>query len=260
MDFSNVSIVTCFVNIYEKEPYQHKTSEWRMEQFRYIAATGLKICLYGCDKTTPYLQELVDQYPQNVKFMTLPFSFRQTPIYQMCYGEGLTFPERRNPDKDTTEYMALMNAKVEFVYDAVIKNPWNSKVFAWMDFSMAYIFGNKEATIAKMVDLLTRRNFIDRFIAFPGCWQPIPPNNVGAIINSIHWRFCGTFFIGDSESMIRLYHLYRKHFPLFLKEHKKIVWEVNFWAWLEANTDLQPVWYASDHNDRMINLPENIFV
>jgi hypothetical protein len=30
---------------------------------------------------------------------------------------------------------------------------------------------------------------------------------------------------------------------------------VNYWAWLEANTDWRPHWYISDHNDAIFNIP-----
>ena len=54
--------------------------------------------------------------------------------------------------------------------------------------------------------------------------------------------------------------MYREHYPRFLHEQKKLVWEVNIWAWLEANTDWRPDWYSADHNDRILHLPDHFFV
>ena len=258
MDNTKITFVTCFVNIYENEPYQHKNIQWRIEQFEYIASTGVQICVYGDETTTPFLIESVQKFP-NVKLLTMDTPYKETAIYKACLDPELTMPERRFENKDTVEYMALMNTKVEFVYDAIQKNPFQSQIFAWMDFSMAYIFNNKEESL-KNIKELTEKNWVETFMAVPGCWQPIPPNNCSAIVNNIHWRFCGTFFIGDKETMLQFIQIYRENFPIFLEEQKKLVWEVNIWAWLEANTEWNHQWYDSDHNDRIIKIPESFFI
>ena len=254
---NNITFVTCFVNIYENEPYQHKNAQWRIEQFEHIASTGVQICVYGDETTTPFLLESIQKFP-NVKFLTMDIPYKETEIYKACLNPDLTLPERRFHEKDTVEYMGLMNTKIEFVNDAIQKNPFQSRIFAWMDFSMSYIFNNKEESL-KYLKELTEKNWVESFMAVPGCWQPIPPNNCGAIINNIHWRFCGTFFIGDIDSMLEFIKIYREHFPLFLEEQKKLVWEVNIWAWLEANTEWKHQWYDSDHNDRIIKIPDTFF-
>ena len=196
---SSITFVTCYVNIYENEPFQHKNVPWRMEQFEYIAALGVNICVYGDENTQSYIEESAQKYP-NVRVMTMDVPYKETPLYQMCLDSELTMPERRFAQKDTVEYMALMNAKIEFVQDAINKNPWNTANFAWMDFSMAYIFGNKGESLPYLKQL-SEKKFVDTFMAIPGCWQPIPPDNCSAIVNNIHWRFCGTFFMADKESM-----------------------------------------------------------
>jgi hypothetical protein len=256
---SQVTFVTCYMNIYKEEPFQHKDVPWRLEQFEYIADLGVKIVVYGCSVTTPYLERMVEKYPNNVKLLTMDIPYDETPIYKLCMTEGLELPERRYHLKDTPEYMTLMNSKVEFVYDAAVKNPWGSRIFAWMDFSMAYIFGNKGETLPQL-KLLSLAPFVERFMAVPGCWMPIPPNNASAIVNNIHWRFCGTFFIGDRDSILEFHRIYRENYHRFIETEKKLVWEVNIWAWLEANTDWRVQWYSSDHNDRIIVLPRELFI
>ena len=256
-NYMDITFVTCFVHIYQEEPYQHKTHEWRLEHFKMIAATGVQICVYGCSETTPYLELCAQEYP-NVRVLTMDIPYQETPIYKSCLGPELTLPERRNFKKDTVEYMALMNSKIEFVYDAIQKNPWNSRMFAWMDFSMAYIFNDKPNTLEYLKNFANSK-FKETVMAVPGCWMPIPPNNSSAIINNIHWRFCGTFFMADKVSMLRFHQLYREHYDRFIEAEKKMVWEVNVWAWLEANTNWNPQWYDSDHNDRIIRIPECIY-
>jgi hypothetical protein len=48
-------------------------------------------------------------------------------------------PENRSQMKDTREYMALMNSKVEFMKDAVCRILM-ALHFAWLDFSVNYTF------------------------------------------------------------------------------------------------------------------------
>lgn len=252
-----ITFVTCYVNIYEDEPFSHKNAEWRIEQFEFLADLGINICVYGDETTLPHLEKSANKFP-NVKIITMNIPYKETPIYKTCLTDGLALPERRHEKKDTVEYMSLMNAKIEFVYDSAMKNPWKSRIFSWVDFSMAYVFGNKGESLPYL-KALSQRKFVDTFFAIPGCWQPIPPDNCSAIVNNIHWRFCGTFFIADRDSMIRFHEIYREHYPTFVREQQKLVWEVNIWAWLEANTDWQVQWYDSDHNDRIIRMPEHFF-
>ena len=253
-----ITYVSCFVKLYENEPYSHKNAAWRMEQFEYIASTNVQICLYGDVHTMPLLEGYsIARFP-NVKIMEMATDYKETPIYKACLNPDLQLPERKFESKDTVEYMGLMNAKIEFIKDAMDKNPFQSEAFAWMDFSMAYLFGNKKESL-DYIRNISDRHIKTPFMAVPGCWQPIPPNNNSAIVNNIHWRFCGTFFMGDIESLYKFFNLYREHFPLFLEKEKKLVWEVNFWAWLEANTDWNPQWYLSDHNDQIVHIPDEFF-
>jgi hypothetical protein len=48
-------------------------------------------------------------------------------------------------------------------------------------------------------------------------------------------------------------------FPLFLEETKQLVWEVNFWSWLETVQHWKPIWYPADHNDSILRIPSRYF-
>jgi len=353
---SNITFVTAFYKLYEEEdePYQHKTMEWRIENFRVLAKSGIKIIIYSCEKTREHIRILCDEFPDNLFHGSLQTPYEETEIYKMCMKKKedgspqLELPSNRNSKKDTYEYLTLMNCKIEFVKDAIIQNHWKTSYFAWMDFSMAYLFSDKENTSKLMLELndlmdtdsksslnLSERS-VDKFngltdtdskssinlsersadkfngltdtdskssinlseqsadklpshdyfadqpeenpvvdspshkeddistlkpeekmkqtrvLAFPGCWEKIPSNYYIMVKDHISWRFCGTFFMGDSQSILEMYDYYVEHFPRFTNETNKLVWEVNIWAWLEANTLWKPQWYASDHNDRLI--------
>ena len=252
----NTTFVTCFMNIYDTV-IDNRTTEWRISQFREIAETGIYICVYGCEQTMPYLREFVAQYP-NVILMDLGMSYKDLLIHKLCYEPDLSLPDCRNATKDTAEYMALMHSKIEFVYNAIKQNPWNTANFAWMDFSMSYMFKRRNGSLAWLKEL-SQLAFPSTFFAIPGCWDKINNDSVDKILNSIHWRFCGTFFIGDAESINELHNLYMEYYPKFLGEYKKLIWEVNFWAYLEGVCGWSPTWYSSDHNDRIIEITADLF-
>ena len=100
-------------------------------------------------------------------------------------------------------------------------------------------------------------NFISEpFIANSGCWNKC--SNVEVLKNDVYWWFCGGFFIGDKNSLLSFYDVSISHFEEFLKSTEKIVWEVNYWAWLEAYGYISPIWYTADHNDSIINIPKQV--
>jgi hypothetical protein len=70
-----------------------------------------------------------------------------------------------------------------------------------------------------------------------------------------YWRFCGGFFLADKESFLEFHDLFFDKYPDFLRQHKRLIWEVNYWAWLEHECGWSPNWYAADHNDSIINIP-----
>ena len=250
------TFVSCIVKLYETEPFEYKNIEWRIEQFKKIARKKIKIVLYLDTSTFFYFNNIISEFP-NVCFLFL--DFKETTIYKECKREYLELPSNRNEKKDTNDYLALMNSKIEYIKDAICKNVWNSNYFAWFDFSMAYLFNNLDDTLSKM-EKMQHIQKDKTFLFIPGCWNKL--NNNQFILNSIHWRFCGTFFIGDKKSLLDFYDAYITHLPLFLQEHNKLIWEVNFWAWLEKENLIQPNWYNSDHNDKIITelIQESVFV
>jgi hypothetical protein len=181
---------------------------------------------------------------------------KDTWAYNQCMAiEDISLPEHRNLPKDTIEYMSLINSKIDFMNDAVMANPFDSTHFAWIDFSIFYVFKDYRKT-SEYLRTLSYRTFAPKFLMIPGCWDKLTDEN--RILNNVFWRFCGGFLIGDRDSIADFHYYYMNYYPVFLKTHKKIVWEVNFWAWLEANSDWAPTWVSGDHNDRILDLWCNI--
>ena len=141
------------------------------------------------------------------------------------------------------------------------ENPWNSTHFAWIDFSISYVFREKETSL-KYLEILASRTIVEpRFLAIAGCWDYTGcwDDNYN---NNVLWRFCGGFMLGDAESVREMYQLYETYFRVFLQKTRKLVWEVNFWAWMESNKEIgwKPTWYKADHNDSILYVPTHLYV
>jgi hypothetical protein len=250
---SSLTFVTSFISIYENDSTDKRYSvDWRFENFIEIAKTGIQFCVYVSPDCYDRLATLVQEFP-NVKIMN-QVVLDETDTVKTCKNIEYTLPELRDPKKDSEKYMFIMNTKSEFLRDAVEKNPWDSTHFAWIDFSISYIFKDKERTL-EYLRVLSKRHFAPRFFAIPGCWDKLDVNNGPVYLNKVNWRFCGGFYLADRESMKQYCDLYREHLGEFMQTYKKLVWEVNFMAWLEAAKGWSPYWYKADHNDSIFYVP-----
>jgi len=243
-----ITFVTSFFHIYDEDVDSIRTVAWRIERFREIASTGIKICLYvGADQ----LHLIPKDYP-NVCIREFSRLFAES----VCDNLDLLLPSERNPRKDTAKYMYVMNSKTELVTDAIHRNVWNSTHFAWIDFNISHVFYQKAATLQYLREL-DLCEFPTSCMLIPGLWTDKYDNeNIGHVTESVNWRFCGGFFIGDKASLLRFGELCTRYFPEFVRTTGHLVWEVNFWAWLEVNSDWDPQWYSAQHTDTIVtNIP-----
>jgi hypothetical protein len=251
---TNITFVTSFTDIYKEKQFEDKTVEWRINKFIDIAQTGINIHLFLDIDLNKYEEEIKKFENVYIEY----FNINECWAYHCCKELEFTLPNTRNELKDNKEFMVIINSKAEFLKKAIDNNYWKSTHFAWIDFSISYIFKEKERTL-EYLKLLSKRPLIPEFLVIPGCWDKkgiVETDN--SIMDTVYWRFCGGFLLGDAKSVSKLYHLYREHFVDFIKINKKLVWEVNFWAWLEVNTLWCPTWYYGDHNDSIIKIPANV--
>jgi len=254
---SCITFVTSYINIYENH-YANRDIEWRTRHFSDIMKTGIQLYVFISPDYEEVMTEISKDY-SNVILKTIDFKSMETYSDAMNLDPGTwELPHNRNYEKDTAEYILLMNSKTEFLKKAIDVNPWGSTHFSWIDFNVAYIFKEKEKTL-EYLRLLAYRKFPESFLSFPGCWGKLPSDDVGRAFDNIHWRFCGGFFLGDRNSVVHFYDMYKQYFIDFLKESHRLVWEVNFWAWLEAKCNWNPRWVLSDHDDSIIFMSADIF-
>jgi len=250
---NNVTFVTAYLKTYESDYDETKTFENRLEFFMRIVELNINICLF----TSPEYKEkfdLISNKHKNVIVIEV-LSIEDLEITKIGNRNSnpLSPPERRNNVKDSSNYMFLMNSKIEFIKKTINANPFNNDYFCWFDFSLPYIFKNMESSLTKLKKYSESNFTSEPFISMPGCWNKC--SNVDVLKDFIYWRFCGGFFIGDKNSLLSFYDVSIYYFEEFLNLTKKLVWEVNYWAWLELMGYVSFTWYLADHNDTIINIP-----
>jgi len=250
---TSLTFVTAFMNIYET-PFQNKDIEWRFQHFRKIANLGIQIVVFCSPDCKEVMENMRTEFPniQVLEYMDL----KDTWTYKTCTSiEGVEMPNNRNVDKDTKEYIILMNAKTEFLKRAVEANVWDSTHFAWIDFNLFHVFKNEndEKYAGELIYRLSKRTLRQTFLTMPGCWHKHHVVDE-YLINDICWRWCGGFFLGDKQSVLAFHAMHELHLSEFLELKKKLVWEVNFWAWLEKTYNMSIIWYHGDHNISILEI------
>lgn len=253
------TFVTAIVDIYDENHVETNTKklDFRIEQFKYMAKTNIPICVYVCDHTRPYIENLVKEGYYNIKIMDE--NYKNLDIVSIIFSQKdiLDLPDIRTKHKDTFEYLTLMHSKMDLIKNAMDHNFWHHDNFAWVDFNVMHVGKTNEDKVCMQHFLCEISQFSpDHFhqIVVPGCWNK--GFNIDNVLRQIHWRFCGGFFIGNREALNDFYELYTIFLPEFLAANKTMVWEVNFWAWLEYYKNWNPMWYEADHNRKILQIPQ----
>ena len=147
-------------------------------------------------------------------------------------------PEERNIEKDTEDYLKLMNNKIFFVEEANKVNIFNTNVFAWIDFRIFHIITDNELVTKKLQDISIKK-YDSNIIEFAGNWQ-----NKNLELNKINWRFLGGYFLISNNKISDL--IEKTKNILFILS--TLTWEVNIWAILEYN-NFDFGWYFGNHNN-----------
>ena len=218
------------------------TSNITSQKLQELASTGIQLCVYNKEQGH---EEWDDS---TVKMMKLSTHFIKT----ICDRIKYTLPQHRNLEKDTESHLLQINSNYEYMKDAIEKNVWNSTHFAWIDPNIFDVFKDKVAS-KEYLRILSQRTLNPHFFAIPGCWNKTEITE--ASVDSVNWRFCGGFYIGDKSSVMDFCLLCERHFPQYILASKCLTWDINFWAWLELTTKWLPTWYSADHNDSIIRIP-----
>ena len=236
-----ITFVTAFINLNEDRS-KEKSAENRFELFIRLLHTGIRIHLFlsKCYARDLLLIDAALSANLTVEYIEL----EDLDTYKEIQDLNYTLPHSRNTHKDTSNYMILMNSKIEFMKRA--SNLIESLRYAWIDFSIFHVL--KDPDTSTYLSELSTIN-IKEGLYIPGCWNKADPN-----FSAISWRFCGGFFLGDKSSIEAFYDIHKNKFKEIIVS-KGLSWEVNVWALYEYAYGLQCTWFKADHNDSIIKLP-----
>ena len=241
------TFVTAFIDLHEDRS-KNKSVDYCFLHFKQLASTGIKIHVF--------LSKDYELAPSENIFVER-IELEDLITYKETEDLDLTLPSQRSEHKDTKNFMILMNAKIELVKRAIDSNVFGSTHFGWIDFAISYIF--KNPITLEYLATLGKSDFTPPLMCVPGCFSS-KGYRAECIFDSIHWRFCGGFFFGDKNSLIKFSEIYRENFRKVLLIRSVMTWETNVWTFLELNTDWNPSWFLADHNDSIIQIPDEFFV
>lgn len=265
---TSVTFVTGIFHIYQKDyDLTHKTIAKRIEYFEELALTGLQFCVYTDDTYADKIQPLEEKY-LNVKVYNIHNIYstnlgKKIFQYEKEIGCGIGLPKNVNKEKDTKEFLFIMNLKTELLKCAIDYNFFKSDYYAWIDFGIGYIFKQKELTLAYLKSIPSLK-FVNEFVYIPGCWDKnndrykILINSDHYLTNTISWRYCGGFIIGDRNSICEFCNQCENSYTEFFKKFNVLVWEVNYWTWIERENKFNIIWDFRNHNDFMVVIPEKL--
>jgi len=228
-------LVTCYYDIYDNPEGFFKY----VTLFYDLGISGLPIVLF----VDPSMVSKFRIFPSTVKVIGL--SLEEVETYQIAMSYTGQLPSGRTPAKDTKEFFALMNSKVEFVKRAAVLFPCDK--YIWIDFGITKILKNVERCLNKLHEVEKQ---IFTKITAPSCWSFGRPINV----DQINWRFCGGVIIVPVELVDEFY----AHCKGVLRDfctmsQYKLTWETNIWSIVELFAMKDKIQtFFSDHNDSML--------
>jgi hypothetical protein len=230
------------------EKHLHICEEFSMKNLIALCKEKLRLVLF----VYPEDEEWIRRKLENTEGRAMPliYTLQKTDlkIWNLIHEDlNYELPGNRNTLKDTREYLWKTHIPFELLKKTIEKNPFQTSHFSWISYSARFLI-KKQSTFTYLRDLT---NF-KKGLLLPGCMANTV-NDVSELLDDICWRFSGGFFVGDAESIINMYEVYVLELEEFLKIHRKIIWEVNFYAYLERYCkEWKASWYYGNHDDSMI--------
>lgn len=235
-------LVTSFYEIYGKVERIPQYFTW----FEPLGKSGLPIIVFTEEEFVP----LFADYPSTVRVIVLPL--KSLELYQIGMNYERDLPRYRTPEKDTQEFLSLMNTKIELIKHAAMH--CTDDTLIWIDFGIFKIFKTPKKCIAKLFQL-THLSFTQ--IVIPGCNDYL---QYECYPDCVNWRFCGGVFIIPRMHLDKFYQDSKNVLSSFCNDPQyKLTWEVNIWYIIEQCTNRENiVWYHAGHEDTIILNIENV--
>lgn len=249
---NNITFVTAFFHVKDyKQP--GKSTELYFEHFIKLARTGIQLSVYISPIHHDRLKEIVNEY-ENVKIAGV-IDIKDTWIYQTANINGIHLPSQRNLLKDTFDYFVCQNSKLECIQDSIIKNPFRTDYFAWIDFGIFSVLHDIDDAYQQL-QKLSNNKFVTDKVIIPGCWEKSHYNYLCGVI----WMIAGGFSIGHKDAYMTMWQKYKLYLPEFIKKYNLMTWEVNLWSAMSMETDWDFHWYYGDHNNSILNVPPQYYL
>lgn len=251
---NTITFVSAFIDLNEDRS-KDKSPEFCFLLFDKLVKLDINICVFVSSK---YYDIATIRYAKNKNIHIMPsIELSDLWTYKITASiPDISLPIIRTHYHDTFNFLILMNSKIEFVNKAIEKNPFNTTHFAWIDFSICHVIKSENSLVR--LSTYSKSLLKNTMLVFPGCWSNEQLHHYKNTINDrVIWRYCGGFFIGDKISLLKFNECFRMYYPSFLYKEKKLVWEVNFWGWLEIQNYFSPHVYMANHDDSIIQIPSN---
>lgn len=237
-----LTYVTAYLYDEGDDPNLIAGEEWSIQQLITLSKIGIPLVIFVLSSYETTIRQFIDQ----TNIVIYPIQKTDLWTYQVVCSGSFATPLHCDANKDTFAHLWRTHTCVELVNRAVDKNPFGSTHFAWINYSTPYLF-SKRAETEEFLRVLSRYQFVQEMLVMPG----FTPTHCENVLDGIQWRFCGGFFIGDGKSLAKWYRFYVDAFPAFLRKYNTLVWEVNFWAYIEQN-GWAVSWYSANHSDSLI--------
>jgi hypothetical protein len=231
-----VTFVSAFINVYNLSDKDFHDKY--INNFKKLENTGIPIVLFMDKKYKDY------KFNDNVKIVKY-IDIDELEFCKLIRDKTIVLPTYRNMVKDNENYMKIINNKIFFVNEAIKLNLFNTHHYAWIDFGIFHVFKNDEWVSQKLIEI-SKKNFPENYVCFPGAWPKMYD-----MIHNVNWRFLGGFFIIDKNNLEKLVHIFLK---VIRDNDLPLLWEVNYWALIEANNLFDFGWHLADHNESIINI------
>lgn len=235
----SLTFVSAFLNLFEDRSAL-RSPDTHINHFKRLAELNINIILFLSNSYRDDFERICGHRDNvRVEYVEL-YDFES---YIDLEGLDIRLPSQRNTVKDTRNFLVLMNTKLECIHRAM--ELVTSSHYAWIDFGIKHVLTE---TGLEMIKTLSKHTY-PKALYMPGCWS------IGNIFfHMIHWRFCGGFFLGDKDTLGNFYKAAKDNWKETVETHG-LVWEVNYWAYLETKGFIRPTWYQGDHNDSILHVP-----
>jgi len=206
-----------------------------------IITKYIPLNIFCSEKSVPILETIPNLFLQVKEFETFE-------TYKILY-DAEKLPEKRSIEKDTKEFMILMNMKTECL--ALVKQKISKDInyFIWLDAGISKIFSDPDKTFSYFISRIQEVSLPKDKILIPGCWNR--QSNIQILSYCINWRFCGGFFCVPEHLIFDFANKVLEACKEIKIKTKKAIWEVNVWAYIESKLPIE--WRRGDHNESIFS-------